>query len=120
MEKTTSHSPRRSPRRFSKVERAAHLASWKQSGQSARVYADEHDLLAGNLYAWSAQARTRASKESPFVPVRLGSPSSSSSKTPEITVRSVSGELEYAITGANSLGELVGLVKFLKQEVLDV
>jgi hypothetical protein len=94
------------------------LASWKQSGQSAQVYADKHGLLAGNLYAWSARAHARASKESPFVPVRLGSPISSSIKTPKITVRS--GELEYAITGASSFEELVGLVKLLKREVLDV
>ena len=118
MNKSTSHSPRRSPRRFSKVERAAHLASWKQSGQSAQAYADEHSLLAGNLYAWSAQAHTRASKASPFVPVRLSAPNRSALETPTITVRS--GELEYAIAGASSSDELVGLVQLLKREVLDV
>lgn len=118
MDKTTSHSPRRTPRRFSKVERAAHLASWKQSGQSAQVYADEHGLLAGNLYAWSAQAHSLASKASPFVPVRLGAPDGCVRETPTITVRS--GELECAITGASSSDELVGLVQLLKREVFDV
>jgi len=38
--------------------------------------------------------------------------------TPTITVRS--GELEYAITGASSSDELVGLVQLLKREVLNV
>jgi len=118
MDKTTPHTPRRSPRRFSKVERAAHLTSWKQSGQSAQGYADEHGLLAGNLYAWSARAHSRGTKVSPFVPVRLGAPESSMRATPTITVRS--GELEYAITGASSSDELVGLVQLLKREVLNV
>jgi hypothetical protein len=118
MEKPTSHSPRRTPHRFSKVERAAHLASWKQRAQSAQVYADEHGLLAGSLYAWSARAHSRASKVSPFVPVRLGAPNSSAREAPTITVRS--GKLECAITGAPSPGELVGLVQLLKREVLDV
>lgn len=118
MEKATSHSPRRSPRRFSKVERAAHLASWKQSGQSAQVYADAHGLLAGNLYAWSARAHSHGSNESPFVPVRLSVPNSSARGTPTITVRR--GELEYTITGTSSSEELVGLVQLLKREVFDV
>lgn len=118
MDKPTSHSPRRTPRRFTKVERTAHLASWNQSGQSAQIYADEHGLLAGNLYAWSAQALSRAPEVSPFVPVRLGAPDLSARETPTITVRS--GELEYAITGASSSDELVGLVQLLKREVFDV
>jgi len=118
MDKPTSDSPRRTPRRFSKIERAAHLASWKQSGQSAQVYADEHDLLVGNLYAWSARAHSRASKASPFVPVRLSAPPSSVGEPPTITVRT--GDLNDSISGASSSEELVGLVKLLKREVFDV
>ena len=110
-------------RRLSKSERAVHLAAWKRSGESARVYAAAHGLRAANLYAWSHKSgasSTNASQaqRSPFVPVRIGPVSSTGRGEPRITLRTEG--LECLIEGAESAEAFALLAGALKRELFDV
>lgn len=127
MEKEEAQQDRaRVRRRLTKAERSAHLAAWKRSGQSARAYGQAHGIASARLYAWNSKLKTTAAGQPlaegngpAFVPVRIrGLPTSSGCGSITVTVRS--GELEFAISGATEIGELIGVIGCLKKEVLDV
>jgi len=146
MERETKNGLCRRPRlRVTPAERARHLSNWELSGQSARDYAAAHGLRAGNLYAWSAKARSvpvpvpvPVSASAPgttaaptdldssvrhFVPLRVASEATPPSPPPldsglRVTLRR--GEFECSIDGAGSAERCIELAAKLKRMVLDV
>ena len=110
-------------RRLTKTERASHLAAWKRSGQSARIYAAAHGLRSANLYAWSHKygvtgTNSAQAGPSPFVPVRISPVDSANSTAPRIVLK-VPG-LECVIEGAGTAEAFAALVGALRREVFDV
>lgn len=114
-------------RRFSKAERAAHLANWEKSALSARDYAREHGMTDKNLYAWRRQTRRLGEGKcvrttgggGTFVPVRLNAPAWPAGGSLRVSLRSAAG-LEVEVSGAPGITELVSAIKALKEGVFDV
>jgi hypothetical protein len=115
-------SPRR---RLSVAERDGHVAAWKSSGQSARAYGQDHNLEPWQLYAWQGQRkrRRRSFTAEPttaaprFLSLNWPTPSTAPEAT-TITLRHAG--LEFVIAGMREPGEIAGLLRAIRREVLDV
>jgi len=99
-------------------QRAAHLAAWKRSGQSAAVYARAHGLHARNLYAWRSQREKSGPPASAFIPVQIGEDLHLPQPGVRITLK-VDG-VQWVIEGTMDMKALASMAGALKREVLDV
>jgi len=105
---------------FTQQEKEQHLAAWEESGLSAGQYGSENGLHASQLYAWRQRGKDRRgpeSEESLFVPIRLGA---SSGGTGGLSVTLRHRDLEFVVSGADSSGTLVSILRAIKREVIDV
>ena len=120
--KEPSHSRRR---RLNVADRDAHVVAWISSGQSARAYGQLHGLEPWQLYAWQGQQQRRRRSgrgESTSAPPRFLSlnwpPPGQASEAATVTLRH--GGLEVVIAGVRDSGEIAGLLRAIRREVLDV
>lgn len=112
-------------RRLSVTERDGHVAAWKSSGQSARDYGRLHALEPWQLYAWQGQQKRRPVSdrgESAPAPGRFLSlkwpPPGPAPEAATVTLRHAG--LEFVIAGVREPGEIAGLLRAIRREVLDV
>lgn len=127
----SAHAPRK---RTGRLEQVGHLAAWGRSGLSAQAYGNLYGLEAATLYRWRMLEKKRGrrrldqaddddSRPEPEQQVGFVSfdveGSSLVGEGAGARVRMSRGGLELEVSGIGSERKLVGLLRLLREEVLD-